>query len=462
MVTAFNHERRHASKERIMPSADEIRILDSVDLPEGLVVTVIRDPAEFFRRPVVLNKSSTHWFGSAMKQGNRLQFLTTMPLNDYLSIVGIDQATRGSNVQELTKHTNRPNIPNQRLAIKNYLKETAFVGDKWIFPNFMLNCGIGWTEEMPKAELILLVTDNESLAWPAVFIPPAGAKMPASDGAHRSGSVDDLVKAGGEGIQHLLSNGVGCTFVFESSSDMQHQDFTDLAKSKPVTESVKATWDLRNIVVKAARGLVLGNAFLHQYVDATSPSVNLSSNSALAWSMSAVRGSLINAYCVRIEDFDKLSREDKTKLMEAAPAEIGAFVDELVKRVPILRQLTDGSATPAVFRKQMGGCVLMRGAGFGILMRAFRYARENGISLAAMAERMAQVDWFLLPFDWTDELAATVNSPYDFLRENAKPAWFQMVAVNAGSNTWRLKGTNENLDAAFQVLMKPPAIAEAA
>jgi DNA-sulfur modification-associated len=445
-----------------MTSADAIRILDSVDTPEGLVITVISNPADFFNRPVVLNKQSNYWFGSAMKQGNRLQFLTTMPMNDYLSIVGIDQAPRGSSVKELTKHPNRPNVPNQRTAIKGYLKETAFVGDKWIFPNFMLNYGVGWTEESPKAELILLVTDNETLAWPAIFIPPTGARLPASDGAHRSGSLDDLVKARGEGIDVLLANGVGCTFVFEASSDMQHQDFTDLAKSKPVTESVKATWDLRNIVVKAARGLVLGNTFLHQYVDATSPSVNLSSNSTLIWSMSAVRGSLINAFCARIEDFDKLTQPEKTKLLADAPVSIGAFFDELVARVPIFQQLMNGSSTPAVFRKQLGGCVLMRGAGFGILMRAFRYATTNSISLADMADYLAKVDWFLLPFDWTDQLASTVTSPYDFLRDNAKPAWFKMVAVNAGSNTWRLKGTNENLDAAFQVLMAPAVQAKAA
>ena len=260
----------------------------------------------------------------------------------------------------------------------------------------------------------------------------------------------------------LLSNGVGVTFVFESSADVQHQDFTDLAQAKPVSESVKATWNLRNIVVKATRALVLGNEFLSKYVDATSPSVNLSSNSALIWSMSAVRGSLINAYCARIEDFDKLDKDEKSKLIESAPVEIGQFITELVARIPVFQQLKDGSATPAVFRKQLGGCVLMRGAGFGILMRAYRYAKENGIKLTDMADRLAAVDWFLLPFDWTQDLAATVSNPYDFLRDNAKPAWFKMVAINPGTNTWRLKGTNENLDAAFQVLMAPPAQAEAA
>jgi len=445
-----------------MTSADAIRMLDSVETPEGLVITVITDPGVFFQRPTVLNKQSNCWFGSAMRQGNRLHFVTTMPIKDYLSITNIDQAPRGSTVKALKEHQNRPNIPTQRTAIKSYLKETAFVGDKWIFPNFMLNFGVGWKEEMPKGELILLITDEETLAWPAIFMPPSGLKIPPSDGAHRSGASEDLVKTGGEGVDMFLSNGVGVTFVFESSSDVQHQDFTDLAKAKPVSESVKATWDLRNIVVKAARTLVLSNDFLHKYVDATSPSVNLSSNSILIWSMSAVRGSLINAYCARIETFDKLDKSAKTKLLESAPVEIGGFIDELVARVPVFQQLRDGSATPAVFRKEKGGCVLMRGAGFGILMRAYRYAKENGIRLADMADRLAAVDWFLLPFDWTQDLAATVTSPYEFLRDNAKPAWFKMVAINPGNNTWRLKGTNENLDAAFQVLMAPPAQAEAA
>ena len=311
-----------------MTNTDAIRMLDSVETPDGLKITVVRDYASFFNRPTVLNKQSNCWFGSAMRQGNRLHFLTTMPIKDYLSITKIDQAPRGSTVKALKDHQNRPNIPTQRSAIKNYLMETAYTGDKWIFPNFMLNFGVGWTEEMPKGELILLITDEETLSWAAIFIPPSGLKIPPSDGAHRSGATEDLIKAGGEGVDMLLSNGVGVTFVFESSADVQHQDFTDLAQAKPVSESVKATWNVRNVVVRAAKALVLGNEFLSKYVDATSPSVNLSSNSVLIWSMSAVRGSLINAYCPRVEDFDKLDKAAKTKLLDATPIDIGRFIDE--------------------------------------------------------------------------------------------------------------------------------------
>ena len=145
-----------------MTSTDAIRMLDSVETPEGLIVTIVRDYASFFNRPVVLNKQSNCWFGSAMRQGNRLHFLTTMPIKDYLGITQVDQAPRGSTVTALKAHQNRPNIPTQRSAIKTYLQETAFVGDKWIFPNFMLNFGVGWTDSYARGELILLVTDEEN------------------------------------------------------------------------------------------------------------------------------------------------------------------------------------------------------------------------------------------------------------------------------------------------------------
>ena len=68
----------------------------------------------------------------------------------------------------------------------------------------MLNFGVGWSEEYPKGELILLITDEETLFWAAIFIPPSGLKIPSSDGAHRSGSLEDLIKKGGDGVDMLL------------------------------------------------------------------------------------------------------------------------------------------------------------------------------------------------------------------------------------------------------------------
>jgi hypothetical protein len=242
----------------------------------------------------------------------------------------------------------------------------------------------------------------------------------------------------------------------EASDTARRQDFADAGKSRGISESVKATWDLREVVARAARELVVNNPFLHKYVDATSPSVNLSSNSVLLWSMSAVRGSLANAVSDSHQEFDKFSKEEKESALEGAPQSIGGFIDALVERVPIFQQLIDKSATPAVFRKQRGGCVLMRGAGFGLLMRAYRYAGVNGIPWSAMADRLAQVDWFLFPSDQL-KIQVPPERVFSFLKENAAPAWFKLVVVNPGDGTWRLKGTNDNLDAAFAEMITPAA-----
>jgi hypothetical protein len=459
-----------------MSSVNELHVLDDVDIPDGLIVNVVRDPTEFFNRKVTLNKATTHWFGSAMKQGNRLQFLTTMTIQDYLTVVKVERlegqaAAKGATVEELQKKSNRPKIPSQHKLIKGYLVETACVGDKWILPNFVLNYGVGWQETMPTARLTILVTDDETLSWPAVFEPPSGVRMPSTDGGHRTGSIQELVmKDQPDGIDTMMANGVGVTIVMEGSDDDRRQDFADCGKAKPIADSVKATWDLRDAVSSAARELVVGNTFLHKYVDATSASVNLSTNSALIWSMSAVRGSLISGFWKSQKDFTSLSLADKKEVLDGSAAKVSAFIDVVVARVPLLRKLVEDAqivatakangvpsaqippvVTPAKYRKENGGCVLMRGAGFGLLMRAYRYAEQAGIKYSDMANRLADVDWFMLT---GPEPNLPPQALYEWLTKNAHPAWFKLVAFNPGTGGWRLKGTNDNLDAAFEEIVK--------
>lgn len=455
-----------------MGTIDEIRLLDNVEIPDGLTVEVVRDPVEFFARETTLNKWSIQWFGSAMRQGNRLQFLTTMSMQDYLNVVKVDQAPRHATVAELGQRSNRPKIVAQNKAIKGYLRDTACIGEKWIFPNFMLNYGVGWTEDMPKARLRLLVTDEETLSWAATFEPPANHKMPSTDGGHRTGSIKDLVEVPRErpvGLDAMLANGVGVTIVMDGDEEARRQDFADCGKSRGIADSIMAAWDLRNITARNATELVTGNTFLSRYVDATSPSVNLSTNSAQVWSMSAVRGSLSSAFWQKQDTFAKASAQEKEALLAGSPAKLGAFMDVLAARVPLLRQLVDDAAmvatskvtgaplpreaiTPAKLRKERGGCVLMRGAGFGILMRAFRHMTVAKMTAAEMAAKLALVDWFMLTDNEPDGLAP--QELYKYLTRNAHKAWFHLIAFNPGTGSWRMKGTNDNLDNAWEELIK--------
>lgn len=458
-----------------MKPVDVLRVLDTVDIPDGLIVDVMRDPVDFFNRKVTLNKASAHWFGSAMRQGNRLQFVTTMSIHDYLNVADVEQAARGSTVIELQKKSNRPKIASQHKLIKDYLLETACVGDKWIFPNFMLNYGSKWTDDRPMARLTLLVTDEETLTWPAIFEPPSGMQLPSTDGGHRTGSLKDVIARKPEGLAALMANGVGVTIVMEEDDGARRQDFADCGKSRGVSESVKATWDLRDVVSSTATELVKGNPFLHGYVDATSPSVNLGTNSALIWSMSAVRGSLSSAFWRKHDEFAKATAEEKRAALAGAAAKVSAFIDVLAKRLPLFAALVRDAeivavakangapipdhVTPASYRKERGGCVLMRGAGFGILMRAYRYAAQAGMKPADMAARLAEVDWFMLSEAEPDLAPAEL---YAWLSKNSNPAWFKLVAFNPGTGSWRMKGTNDNLDAAWEEIVKSIGLRKAA
>jgi hypothetical protein len=435
-------------------SINDLRLLDTVDVPDGLDIEITTDAAKFMTRKATLNKSNTVLFGSAFRQGNRIQFTTSMTMRDYLALAEEKRATKGQTVEQLRLVPNRPKIESHQKDIKKYLLETACAGEKFIFPNFMLNYGAGWTEEAPKGKLTLLVTDEETLVWPAIFEPPSDVRLKVADGAHRTNSARELLDTlPAEAAQAMLGNAVGVSIVMESSPDQAHQDFADCAKAKPISDSVRGTFDVRDIVGRFARNLVLHNDFLKVNVDATSPSVNLSSNSVRVWSMSAVRGYILNS----VPKYENMSDEEK----KAALADVEPFsdyIDALVENVPILRDIAAGVAKPGEIRKQRGGCVLLRGAGWGLLMHARAQAIANGVAPELMAERLGAIDWFVLRDDANPKPLDNPEKTYEWLREAAQPAWLRMTVVNVERGTYRLKGARENILGAFDEL-KPELLA---
>src|SRR4029077_13921104 len=172
---------------------------------------------------------------------------------------------------------------------------------------------------------------------------PTGKRLSVADGAHRTNSARELLDSmkNQEAIQALLSNAVGVSVVMEASKDQAHQDFADCAKAKPISDSVRGTFDVRDIVGRFTRDLVQTNDFLKVNVDATSPSVNLSSNSVRVWSMSAVRGYILNA----IPGYDNMTDEaKKAALSDLEP--LSDYIDALAESVPILRDIVAGVAKP--------------------------------------------------------------------------------------------------------------------
>lgn len=423
-----------------MLAIETLRLLDNVVIPASLDIQVTSDSNEFLDLKVQLNNSAPQLFGTAYRQGNRLHFVSGMAMRDYVKLVKIDQAAAASTLGEVREHTNRPKEASHGRDIGKYLADTACEGLPFIFPAFILNYGLNWTDDMPKGRLIIFAgPGSETLVWPAIFQPPPTGGLPVTDGGHRTDEVDKKFR---NGPGRLGENAISVVFVFEEDIDQYHQDFADCAKAKAMAKSLTGSWDRRDANRRFGISLVERNAHLRKLIDATSNSVNLSTNSIRAWSMSALHASVAGLYAS--EPTNELGFPDSTRL--------SGFIDQAFTHIPILKALTDG-AKPAGFRSptpDRGGCVLLRGVGLAVLTQAYQYATKTGMAMETMAQKMGELDWYVLKPDAPPQGEA--EDAYTYVAHAAQPIWKNMLAMMAGDRKYRLKGTHDAAETSFAAI----------
>jgi hypothetical protein len=411
-----------------MMDINHLRLLDNVSIPEGLDVRVTAETSEFMHLQAQLNSETPLLFGTAYRQGNRLHFGTAMSVRQFLNVAEINQARKGSTLAEVRERTNRPKEAAHAKAIGVYLGETACVGLPFIFPSFLLNYGLDWDDSQSKGVLTIFAGQRDALAWPAIFSPPVGRKMKVTDGGHRTDELDAKMR---NGAGRLGENALSVLFIMEDNIINYHQDFADCAKAKAISHSLKNSWDVRDNDIRFGVSVVERNQYLRQYIDATSNSVNLSSNAAKAWSMSALQSALTGVH-----------------LGEADAVRVSDYFDTLFEKVPLLKSLVDGEA-PAQYRnnRTRGGCVLFRGVGLAVLMQAYKVAVARETDLHLMAEAMGKVDWFVLKPDapLQDGLDA-----HTYTRQWAQPIWLNMLAMMAGDQNFRIKGTKDAAQTSYE------------
>lgn len=414
-----------------LDDVSRLRLLDNVSIPAGLKVNVTDDVGTFMALRTQLNSAQPQLFGTAYRQGTRLHFATAMSVRDYLNLVKVNQAPKGATLEETRPYWNRPKEAAHGKAISRYLDETACQGLPFIFPSFVLNYGLEWTEDLPQAELTIFCGSREALAWPAIFSPPASGGLPVTDGGHRTDEIDGKFEHHTAG--RLAENAVSVLFVMESDVNAYHQDFADCAKAKTIAKSLSASWDLRDKHKKFAVDLVERSTQLRQFVDATSNSVNLPTNSKRTWSMSALNAALTEIVS-----------------MENDPARLSSYIDLLFTKIPILIDIANGGRPGEHRNVKRGGCVLLRGVGFAVLIEAYRYASLNGIDLARMADYLAAVDWHVLKPD--APAMAENEDAYAYTKHAAQPIWLNMLAMMAQDKNFRIKGTHDAAKKSFEAI----------
>jgi hypothetical protein len=413
-----------------MLALDHLRLLDNVSIPPGLYIKVTDSTDEFLTLKTQLNSAAATLFGTAYRQGNRLHFASAMSVGDYANLTRVEHAAKGSTLDEMREMANRPKEPAHGKNIAKYLAETACVGKPFILPSCIVNYGLGWHEDMPKAELTIFAGARESMVWPAIFVPPTGSLLPVTDGGHRTDEIDGKIKSGSAG--RLTENAISVIFVMEDDWVAYHQDFADCAKSKAMAKSLTASWDKREAGNRFAQDLLGANPTLQKLVDSTSNSVNLSGNSAKAWSMSALASATAGVYGG-----------------ESDPKRLSSFFDLLFAKVPIMIDVANGGS-PAKHRQEpRGGCVLLRGVGIAVLTQAFLHAVESGSSLADMADAMAKVDWHVLKPGAPNQNGIDAAT---YTKQWAQPVWLGTLAMMAGDVNFRIKGNKKSAEDSFAMI----------
>ena len=428
-----------------------IPALTDINIPPHVQVVNAANIDELFTeagKRSMMGYAGNVFFGTAFIQGTRLQFTTAMPVAKMMEVSKTDRSKKKASVTEAMEHSNRPQEPAHARAVRDYLLNTACIGDKFILPAFTFNYGVGLEPESPVATLILFGASTEGTnTWPGVLCLPPGAVLDTTDGAHRRSQIEEIlnnpqVEAGKQDA--LRHNAVDVKIVFEDNRSDSHQDFADCGKAKAIARSLITTFDVRDERNKRSRELVGKVPFLKAYVDATASNVNLSSKSRKIWSMSAVR-----MFVAHVAEHHL----DKDYTVEQKTLDAEEFFAALVRHLPQLAALDkvknekDPDVTAGQFREKRGGDIALRGVGMAIFARAFLYCHEHDVDFDKMATLLGTIDWHLLNVE-RDELPKESTLYAGAVQRAVLPTWAHLLAVSEAG--YRIRSSSEDAERAWQ------------
>jgi hypothetical protein len=458
----------------VLPPGVAIETIDSVD---GLHDRLGKESLNGTVRPLL---------GTAFIQGNRLQFVTAVPMKTFTDLAKVDRSSKRATADEVAEHSNRPGIPAHQKDIRGYLVDNACKREKFILPGFMLNWGAKHNADDAEANdakvSLIIYRPTATLGinvWSAILMLPTYVRLHITDGAHRDTVIESIgadKRLPDDERAALFENAVSFTVVFEPDSASAHQDFADAGKARPIAQSLVITYDVRDQKNQRALLLVKNLKFLRTYVDATATNVNLSARSSKVWSMSAMR-MLVSQIVDHYFDPDLEAPKDagaKWQRDQVAKHTDGLedFLRECIGHIPVLAQLDQSiraeepTVTVGELRESLGGDVLLRGIGMAILARAFCFCKDHDIGYDRMAQALGGVDWHVLTVERTSLETAKAESGAAFAAAvvaGARPLWSHMITVSEAG--FRIRSTAAAADEAWERIVaehKLEDLAEAA
>lgn len=408
----------------------------------------------------VENKNVFALHGMAFMQGERIRFVTAMSIGTYLDIVrdpADTVAKRNSAIDAIEEKANRPTDDAHRKRIAGYIKEELGQRKPAELGGFTLNFGLEVSNDADNDCQLYILGDHDFVTAPALLVihnPEPSFRMHVTDGAHRTRSLigimaDKNVKP--DVRANILDNGVPVTFVFEPNMAQAHQDFADAALAKPIKDSIRVGFDIRNDVNSKTVAMIKASDLLRERVSMTAASVNVAARSK--------QGILFNSPAVTM-----FIRELKLRGNGIDPQIVADLWDTLPKYFPVFRPLGNENNTNAVrigkleadlvtnnrlhYRTFCGGTLLLKAAFCGLMARVVLEAKARGIKPEAILSGMAKLNWYIFNDATATAAYETLQSKGQGLTPEALATFNPMMSpvVVRAETRFKMSTTGETLD----------------
>lgn len=158
----------------------------------------------------------------AFRQGNRIKLTGTLSLSEILRQTRVDPTPKGGNPLDFGQRPeDRPHI----MSIANYLVQN----EEYTLDSMTLVSDV-------RLDVWMHSTSGGFLHIPAEY------QFDVGNGMHRRGGISKAIAKRAE----LGYDSIVVEISFEQDEDQRRQDFADLAKTKPISGSLKATYDSRD------------------------------------------------------------------------------------------------------------------------------------------------------------------------------------------------------------------------
>jgi DNA sulfur modification protein DndB len=265
-------------------------------------------------------------------QAGRAIIATSFPMPSLRTMLQTQAATKGTDPRLVQ---NRPVDTSHVETIRDYLVNN--------YPNYVLP-----PLSVTYHERIAIYTTNVGKVRQGFVVIPDGLVAYITDGQHRYLAIVGYknnktdIKGALDQVSELQQDSIAVVITIENDMKRIHQDFADMAMTKPLPKSLLTAYDLRDPVNRLAYEVVDGAPLFKGHVDETSKTLSSKSRHVVLsnWLRNLVKGSIAADYFIAEAEMHRYQAEiTNERELQTLRDELLLLVSEMTNSLPALAQI---------------------------------------------------------------------------------------------------------------------------